>query len=523
MPQVILLFNRYLLPLSVSLAILTAVLLPLNLLTLQPLHHDEALYATWALTIAAGKDFWLQDVAIDKPPLFLYTLAGAMSLLGVSETIARLPSLLATALTILLTFWLGRKLYDNSTGMLAAWLVALSPFTILFAPTAFTDPLLMALVLAACLSAVYGRAGWAAFFTGLAIAAKQQGVLFIPLIAALLTSCSEGVCDPRTPVADRLGAATRHAPRTTLLRIFITFLITLTLIFSLTLTWDLTRNQPSGFFQQSAINYGGLRLDLSNFGERWQGFIRLLFYATASPGLNAIFLIGCPILLIYGLWQNFTNKHAPALTDWFLALFVLLFLLLHAIFSFQIWDRYLLGLIPFLALLLARVLLLPSLFLKGQQGRASTTWPGILAIIILLSLTLRVPVQDAVNGRYPLGSNSHALQGIEQIIAYLQGRVGANTTLYHHWLGTHWRFYLWGYPYDLQYWDAPATLAAKARPGHLIAIPAWRSDIEIRIALRQAGLRLHELTRAYAVNGSPSLLLYEILPLVDSAKLTIDN
>jgi len=64
--------TRYWLPLAVSLALLSAVVLPLNLLTIQRFHHDEALYATWALEIASGENPWLAEIPIDKPPLFLY-------------------------------------------------------------------------------------------------------------------------------------------------------------------------------------------------------------------------------------------------------------------------------------------------------------------------------------------------------------------------------------------------------------------------------------------------------------------
>ena len=150
----------WLLRVGVGLALVSAGLLPLNLLATQRFHHDEALYATWALEIASGHNPWLVHVPIDKPPLYLYTLAGALGLLGASETAARLPSLLATIITVGLTFGLGRQLYGSTTGLLAAWLVALSPFTILFAPTALTDPLLVMLVLSACLVAVYARPGW---------------------------------------------------------------------------------------------------------------------------------------------------------------------------------------------------------------------------------------------------------------------------------------------------------------------------------------------------------------------------
>jgi hypothetical protein len=175
-----------------------------------------------------------------------------------------------------------------------------------------------------------------------------------------------------------------------------------------------------------------------------------------------------------------------------------------------------LALIPILALLLARILWLPwSIFKdfwleKRPDLRPISRFVVVLALGLLLALTLSRPIQDAANARYPLGSNSNALQGIEQIVAYLQGYVGANHTLYHHWLGTHWRFYLWDYPYDLQYWESPQDLAARARPGYLIAFPSWTSDTEARLALAEAGLELKELTRAYSTAGSPSIILYKI-------------
>jgi len=502
----------YWLPVSMSLAILTAILLPLNLLSTQRLHQDEALYATWALNIISGDDPWLTDTPIDKPPLFLYTVAGAMHLLGVSETAARLPSLVATALIVLLTFWLGRKLYGNGVGVLAAWLVVLSPFTILFAPTAFTDPMLVAFVLASCLVATYKWAGWAGIFLGLAIATKQQGVFFIPLVAALLALSTN---------SQNTLSNTKHETRNTIRYLF-TFLLTLLLTLLPALIWDFSRNQPSGFFEQSLNNYGGLVVDFSGFHERWRDFLELLYYGTASPILNIIFLVGTPVLLIYSLW-SIMKGNKTAQFDWLLVLFAVAFFLFHALLSFQVWGRYLVGLIPLLALVLARVLLLPYVILKSRWGntrpalRTPLNAVIVFAIFLLLAFTLPKSVQNAVNARYPLGSNSQAVRGIEQITAYLQGNVGADSTLYHHWLGTHWRFYLWDNPYDLQYWDTPAELIARAKPGQLIAFPAWRSDTEVRLALFNAGLGLHELTRAYTPNGAPSIVLYRIedIPSID--------
>lgn len=524
------LFARHFVPLeqrwlaaAVGLAVLSVVLLPANLLTTQRFHHDEALYATWALQITSGADPWLAHTPIDKPPLFLYIIAAAMKLLGATEAAARLPSLLATALAVGLTFWLGRKLYGAGTGILAAWLVALSPFTLLFAPTAFTDPLLVALVLTACLAAAHGQAAWAGVALGLAMATKQQGLFFVPLVLGLLT-----IYDLR-PVP-RPGVFTIYDLRFThhASRLFLSTLLMLLPV----LLWDIARPQAPNFLIYSLTNYGGLTTDAASFGERWWEFVELLAYGTASPVLNGIFVVGLPLLLGYGWWMcrlkatagNFSSCSSAPLrpcsatqTDWLFALFTLVFLLGHALFSFQVWDRYLLGLIPFLALLLARVLLWPWSLLKRYWLDAQLEWQPLagliygLALAGLLALTLARPVQDAINGRYPLGSHSQALAGIEQIVAYLQGHAGADHTLYHRWLGTHWRFYLWGYPYDLQYWASPRELAAKAKPGHLIAFPSWQSDTEARLALAGVGLGLKELTRAYNPAGYPSIVLYEIV------------
>ena len=259
--------------------------------------------------------------------------------------------------------------------------------------------------------------------------------------------------------------------------------------------------------------------------ERWVGFLQLLQYGTASSLLNTVFLIGLSLLLLSDLWQiRSTNQLTSQPTtqpyfDWLLFLFVLGYLLGHAWLSFQVWDRYLLGLIPLLALLLARLLLWPWFILRRYwldhrpNLRSLAAFGVSLMLGGLLVATMTRPVQDAINGRYPLGSHSQALQGLEQIVAYLQGHIGTNHTLYHRWLGPQWRFYLWDYPYDLQYWQSPEELAARAKPGHLIAFPSWESDTEARLALAQAGLELRELTRAYHPAGYPSIILYEIEPV----------
>lgn len=494
----------------VGLAMLTGLILPTSLFVSQRFHHDEALYATWALQIATEQDVWLAETAVDKPPLFIYMVALSMTMFGQTESVARFPSMFATAAMIWLTYQLGRAWYDRQTGVVAAWLLTLSPYVLCFAPTAFTDPLLVALVLASCLSLTDQRPVMAGIFLGLAAATKQQAALFGWLILMLW-----GVNHHRRVDRQSLGARLSELSR---------LLFGLFMVMGLLFLWDVNRTAAPSFLTHSATNYGGLRLDIGPFVERWSGFSQLLWYGTGSTTLNGIFLVGLAGLLVeYILRRRFvsqsTDDNSRFYMDGLIIIFCLGFLALHASFSFQVWDRYLLGLMPLLALLLARILLLPrrvavvSLTRLNGAARPSNRWALIMSylwVALIIMTTLRPAAQEAINGRYPIGSNSHPLQGIEQIVAYLQRNAAADSTLYHRWLGTHWRFYLWGYPYDLQFWETPAELTSKVEAGHLIAFPSWRSETEARLALQRRGFRLQELTRSYTAQGVPSVVLYRV-------------
>ena len=80
-------------------------------------HQDEALYSTWALHIATGRDMLLNGFPVDKPPLFLYTLALFFKLFGPSEVVARLPGVLASTASVALVYYLARRLYGRPTAL----------------------------------------------------------------------------------------------------------------------------------------------------------------------------------------------------------------------------------------------------------------------------------------------------------------------------------------------------------------------------------------------------------------------
>lgn len=89
---------------------------------------DEAFYAEGAREMLEGGD-WLTphfnyENRFEKPVLYYWLAASTYNLLGVNEKNARLPSALAGLGLTLLTFFLGRKWFNDSIGLLAGLIIA---------------------------------------------------------------------------------------------------------------------------------------------------------------------------------------------------------------------------------------------------------------------------------------------------------------------------------------------------------------------------------------------------------------
>jgi 4-amino-4-deoxy-L-arabinose transferase-like glycosyltransferase len=66
------------------------------------------------------RDWHANHVWLHKPPLALWLGAGGMAVLGVNEIALRLPGLILSTLAVFLTFLIGRRLFDERVGLLAA-------------------------------------------------------------------------------------------------------------------------------------------------------------------------------------------------------------------------------------------------------------------------------------------------------------------------------------------------------------------------------------------------------------------
>jgi 4-amino-4-deoxy-L-arabinose transferase-like glycosyltransferase len=125
---------------------------------------------------------------LEKTPLF-YWLAGAgFSVLGETETAARLPSVLATLLLVGVTVLVGARLFGTESGLHAGFVCGTAVLMFAYGRAASMDMLLAATVTAAIGLAglrLLGRAGpWAlptaAAFAGLATLAKGPLGLLLP-------------------------------------------------------------------------------------------------------------------------------------------------------------------------------------------------------------------------------------------------------------------------------------------------------------------------------------------------------
>ncbi len=470
-------------------------------------HPDEALYGYWGLLVGHGRDPWLARVPVYKPPLLPYLVAGAQALFGIGggspEFTVRSLGLAAGLLTVSLAAGVAYALYrDRWTAAVAAVGVAFSPFAVLFSATAFPDPLMVALGLGACGAAARGRSGWAGLLAGLAFAAKQTGLVFLPLALGVYLvwvsgSPSQAACAFRRPLV--IG----------LISLGVGFSVVVGLMFA----WDLIRiaQGAESFWRIGIIGYGGLRLIWpQELWARLRGWVSIGNYFFASPVVNGALLIGLPMVI----WRALMRRRwaTESLADLQFVFFCLIYFVLHWLWAFPVWDRYLMPLVPVLAILLGRTLILFASHLRSIFGRWSSVVCHLSFVILLV-----FPAWNAAHSRYPVGGDHGAYDGIDEVVAFLR-RLPEGAVIYQHWLGWHYDYYLFDEPIYLAYWPTPAWLARDvqafgAAGPRYVTFPSWESPARVGWALADVGYELEPVLETTRRDGTASFAVYRILPV----------
>ena len=489
--------------------------------TVDRFHADEALYAGWALLIR-DQDPLLLSVPVDKPPLFLYTLAASAIAFGPSEVALRLPNIAASLLGIALIYRLGKGLYGRAAGLLAALFLALSPFDILFARTAFTDPMLMLWVLGALCAVSSGHWFAGGLCMGLAVASKQHAWLLLPLVLAV------GLVQTL--------AASQKKPR---LRSTVTCLskgiLGIALPYALVVAWDSARWKiRPGYWEQSALSYGGYRV---RAGDRVGAAARRVVAVGALPDP----LAGADRSTRGGRngaadrrmaqtargrcypWKGretepFADRRQVAL-DIIWVGYGCGYVTLHVLLRFSVWDRYLLPLAAPIAVVLARVVThlweeIPSsplpFSLAGRRGGEARIVGSARSAGGVVCISAAIPAWRAAHNGYPVGGEHWAYQGLDQIAAYLKDNAPPDAVLYHHWLRWHYSYYLYGTSFELRWWQSAEHLRQEAMRtpdrAQYIVLPDWHT-----LEPYAEGLTFHLLYEAHRQDGTVSMQsMYQI-------------
>lgn len=455
-------------------------------------HPDEALFSTWSLTVARGENPLLVGVPIDKPPLLIYLNAISFYVFGQSELAARVPNLIASVVSVVLVWRLvtGQLSSQSAnlptyqfTNLLPPLLVALSPFAISFAPTAFLDPMMIMFGLASLVAASCGRSGWAGVLLGLSFATKVQGLFFALLVVVFSRL---GNKDTRHSVPPSLHRSISQALHLALGFVSVALLV---------LAWDRARGGLP-FWQQQTINYGDHRLIfLNELAPRLIGWLSFLPYFF-GPFVGVIGLIGLPRLLR-------TSQRDRLLLLWLLAM-----LALHWLFDFPIWDRYVLLLVPIAAVLIGRALghLVTSSLLHLVAPSL------ILAIITIVVLPFSAA---AAESQYPIGGDHGANDGIDQVAVFLK-TLPSGTVLYDHWLAWELGYYVGeGFVY-VSYFDTPAALQDDLRvfggAQRYVIFPGHESPAPVNAAIGEVGYTLSPVFTTQNRFGQTSFTVFKIIP-----------
>lgn len=434
-------------------------------------HADEALFAGWARLIAIWRDPLLLTQPVDKPPLLFYSQAVFYPLFGPVEWAARLPSLVASLLLVVLVGLMAWRLGGDSVAAgIAATVMAVAPLAVQFSATAFSDPLLTFWLAAAIvfLLAPRGRAlpGLVGLCFGLALATKYQAALFLPLLAGLAWL---------TNWRGREWARAAGASA---------------VVGVLLLLWGAARGDDAGLIAHQWTNIGGLRLARSwEVGPRLVEQTRLWQLALGWPLLAA----ALASFVVVGLWPRARKRLTAA--DALLALFVLGYVLLHWLWAVPAWDRYLLPILPIVATLTGRAA--AAVYHAGRE-RAASGQRALVGLAIVIAGLHLLPLTAARAGQYPIGGRPVA-DGGAAVVARALADAPYGTVLYDHWYSWHWRYQLFDRRVFVSWFPhADALLAdlaafGRAGPARYIALPRDATAAPLHRRLSEAGYRLVEV------------------------------
>ena len=458
-------------------------------------HPDEALFTSLARSVLTSGNWRLMG-DLDKPPLSIYINAASLALIGVNndrgvpdldphvgEFAARLPGVLAGLLWVAAVYALAKRLYGNDT--LAAWaalFMACAPPAIAYSAAAYTDGWMLAFSGLALWMASADRPLTSGAFLAFAFLSKQQALYYLPLAFGFLL----------LPVSVNTRAA--------VIRRAALLLLPIAAAFGATAAWDALRRPSPPLFALAAANNSPGRLIRSD--EVIPRLITWLEWGQFAVGAPTLFLTAFSPLAVTWRVRRLTQTREAA-ADLLIVLFIVGYTFVHWLIAFNTYDRYLLPIVPMLAILAARTgFWLWAMLSRWITRPELTVAAGAVVISLLTGARDTHSIYNAE--RYEQGD-------IIALADYLNALPTA-TIIYDHWLGWQLGYYLgaWNDKRRVYYPTADALAADAVRltetePRYFPA-PASQSFEVWREALEGAGFVVE---RVYLAG---SYTVYRLVP-----------
>ena len=351
--------------------ILLGVAFRLSVFSTHDFHCDEGLHGSYVLDIATKDDWRFRSDDVDRPPVFFYVTAPFVKVLGNHVNVIRLPNFMGSVASIFLIYLICIKLFNRRTALWASFLLAVSPYNIVFGPTVFIDVLMSFFILWSFYLLCVDKTFLSGIVFGLALGTKQPAVMAVPVFISfsiLLFWKNNNQFNIKL-----------------YLKKYSKWIYGCLIILVLVFVWSALCQRPrfgmlgKAFSHQSSV----FTLDLGSFFERirqWWQYIKLTFN---SIPLNILFILSIP-LLVYNSISLFFNiefrRKLEIIADIILILFVYTHILLFVMFQFKVYDRYLLLISPFMIIVLARVL---NYIIKSPVVKNKFIRTGFILVIIL--------------------------------------------------------------------------------------------------------------------------------------------
>ena len=377
---------------------------------------DEAFFMTFARGAAVNGD-WLLPGSLDKPPLSIYFSALSMVVFAIradadgvlqldpqlGEFAGRLPNACLAILLSALMMRMAWRMYRNRwAASFAGLLAASSPYLLAYGASAFTDMSLLFWSAAALYLALKDRWALAGAALSLAFWSKQQAAFALPLLILILLARGE-----RRRAWLRLG-------------------MTLVGFSAALLIWDGARPEASIFLQAAVNNSPASWLvNPVQWLERLADWVGLGLWLLGPPLLTGLMLVGAALLAVIGTGAR-TGRRPSLAIERVLLLYIIGYLAAHVVLQFNLYDRYLLLILPPLIILAAgRVARL--LHARGLRF-------GFAALLIAGGLW-------TLGTGLTIGGDRGVNVGIDALADHLKAKPVA-TVIYDPWLGWELGYYL---------------------------------------------------------------------------------